>query len=58
MTTKDIALIKKLNDQNFSNWSFKVEMLLLRDDLFKVVIVPIPENQQTTGLNKILKLCQ
>lgn len=39
---KEIALIKKLNNHNYSNWSFKLENLLTRDNLFKLICDDTP----------------
>lgn len=35
--TKDIASIEKLNANSYSNWWFKVKMLLIRKVLFDVI---------------------
>lgn len=40
MATKDIALTKKLNDHNCSNWLFKLENWLQREDVYLVILNP------------------
>lgn len=51
MATKNIALVKKLNDQNCSNRSFKIENILLRDDLLSTVLNP-PQEKPTADWEK------
>lgn len=34
---REIPSVEKLNNSNYSNWAFKLEMLLIKDDLFKLV---------------------
>lgn len=63
MASKEIAFIEKLNDQNYGNWAFKIENLLLRDDLFSV-LSNSPRGQPTADWTKqnlkaksIINLC-
>lgn len=33
---KESQIIEKLNSQNYSSWKFKIEIMLIKDDLFEV----------------------
>lgn len=60
--SKDINLVEKLNDSNYSNWVFKMENLLLKDDLSNIFIIPKPDpvmiewNKQNAKTKAILNL--
>lgn len=41
--SRDLASIEKLNNSNYANWLFKIENLLVKDDLFKYVLENPPE---------------
>lgn len=44
---KDIALTERLNNNNNINWAFKMEMFLIKEDLFEIV-TSNPPNPYTT----------
>lgn len=43
--SKKIDLIEKLNNNNYNNWAFKLEILLLKEDLFGMVTADSPPPQ-------------
>lgn len=51
--SKEISLIEKLNNNNYDNWAFKLEMLLIKDDLFKYVTLDPPATQRIYGDDKL-----
>ena len=48
---KEGLMIEKLNDKNYATWKFKVEMLLIKEELLEIVTDEIPE-QITNDWNK------
>lgn len=61
--SKDLASIEKLNNSNYSNWSFKIENLLVKFDLLKYIIEEPPETPDAAYLKSsgraktIINLC-
>lgn len=47
---KEISLIEKLHNSNYDNWSFKLEMLLIKDDLFHFITEGPPSPQDDKWL--------
>lgn len=42
--SRDFQLVEKLNENNYSTWKFKTEMLLIKEEIFTVITdnVPMP----------------
>lgn len=60
---KDLASIEKFNNTNYSNWAFKIENLLIKDDLFKYVVDGPPStpdvahSKNSARVNTVINLC-
>lgn len=44
--------IKKLNNGNYQVWKYKLELLLIKEDLWDIVINEKPENVDATWMSK------
>lgn len=49
---KESQIIEKLNSSNYSHWKLKLEMLLIKEDLFKVVTETPPTTNSMEWMAK------
>lgn len=52
---KDISIIEKSNNTNYDNWVFKLEILLIKEDLFKYVTEETPATPDDTWVKNNAK---
>ena len=50
MATDNVLVrVTKLNNNNYKTWKFKVELLLMKEDLWDTISKPTPNPLQTNG---------
>lgn len=51
-STKEDTIIENLNANNYWNWQFKIEMLLIKEDLFDVITDSPPDTAKNDWVEK------